>query len=268
LQASGCEVRLLANADSLIDYDRLAALVDDHTAAIVVSHVSYLTGERIELATLRAMADRVGAILVVDASHSLGVVAADWSLADFVFCCSYKWLLGSHGVSIAYCNRERLPNWLPDELGWANVEWQDAAERGRPVVPTRDGHMFELGITGLLPAMLLGSGLSYLEKYSTADVERHVLKLGGDLLAGLQAMGIELMTPLAASARAGNVAFEVTDQDAWRERLEAAGVLSWTSDNRVRLSAFIYNDADDIAAALTAMEDTLGVLGQRATSVA
>ena len=266
LRESGWDVRLLANADNLIDYEQLAGLVDSGTAAIVVSHVSYLTGERVDLARLRAMADSVGALLVVDASHSLGVVQTDWSLADFVFCCCYKWLLGAHGVSIAYRNQQRLPAWTPQEVGWANVEWQDAADRGGALTPVHTGRMFELGISGLLAAAILGSALDYLGQFPLSDVETHVLNLSGHLLAGLESCGIEVMTPSAASQRAGNVAFAVDDQDAWRERLEEANVLCWTSDNRVRLSGFIYNDDEDVARALSAVESTFADLGQRRSS--
>jgi cysteine desulfurase / selenocysteine lyase len=267
LRDAGWDIRLLSNPASLMDYRQLAALVDEKTAAIVVSDVSYLTGERVDLARLRAIADSVGAMLIVDASHSLGVVETDWSLADFVFCCCYKWLLGSHGVSIAYRNRERLPAWMPLEVGWANVEWQDAADRGAPVVPLTTGRMFELGITGLLAAMILGSALEYLGQFSLGAIESHVLELSGRLLTGLQACGMELMTPSAPAYRAGNVAFEVDDQDAWRESLEDAGVLTWTSDNRVRLSTFIYNDDADVDAALNAVEHARATLGQRRSTI-
>jgi selenocysteine lyase/cysteine desulfurase len=262
LRARGWDVRLLSNADSLTDYEQMATLVDRDTAAIITSHVSYLTGERVDLLRLRALADSVGALLVVDASHSLGVVQADWTLADFLFCCCYKWLLGCHGVSIAYRNPARVPSWMPEEVGWANVEWQDAADRGRPLVPVRTGRMFELGISGLLAAAVLGSALEYLEQFTPAAVEAHVLGLSSRLLSGLVSYGMDVMTPSAATQRAGNVAFEVAAQDAWRERLEDARVLSWTSDNRVRLSTFIYNDDADVALALDAIADVLGEIGQ------
>jgi len=243
-------VRLLRSSNNRLNYESLADLVDDDTKAIVVSHVSYLTGERVDLARLRAIADRAGAMLVVDASHSLGVVQSDWSLADFVFSCCYKWLLGCHGVSIAWRNPHRLPEWMPVEVGWANVEWHDAAERGESLVPLATGRMFELGIPGLLAASILGEALEYLAQFSGAEVEKYVLRLSGDLMRGLAELGLSLMTPLDDAQRAGNVAFPVPDQEQWRQYLEDADILCWTSDQRVRLSTFIYNDDTDVARAL------------------
>ena len=70
--------------------------------------------------------------------------------------------------------------------------------------------------------------------------------------------GVNLLTPQPAAQRAGNVAFEVADEQLWRECLEEAGVLTWVSDGRVRCSPHLYNDASDIRrgaeAAAKAME--------------
>ena len=46
--------------------DRYNAYVDARTRVIGVSYVSYLTGERQDIAALRTLADSVGALLVVD----------------------------------------------------------------------------------------------------------------------------------------------------------------------------------------------------------
>ena len=75
--------------------DRFSACVDDRTRVIAVSHVSYLTGERHDLAALRVLADRVGALLVVDFTQAAGWMPIDASVADFGFSACYKWLADS-----------------------------------------------------------------------------------------------------------------------------------------------------------------------------
>ncbi|MBX9698026.1 MAG: aminotransferase class V-fold PLP-dependent enzyme, partial [Acetobacteraceae bacterium] len=80
----------------------VAAAVDARTRLIGVSHVSYLTGERFDLMPLRAIADRVGALLVVDHTQAAGWLPIDPRLADFAFAATYKWLLGMTGTAVAF----------------------------------------------------------------------------------------------------------------------------------------------------------------------
>jgi cysteine desulfurase / selenocysteine lyase len=262
LKDVGWEVRLLSDESNLLNYEELSECIDSETAAIIVSHVSYLTAERVDLRRLREIADSVGALLVVDASHSLGVLEADWSLVDFMFSCCYKWLLGCHGVAIAYCNRSRLPTWRPRDVGWSSVEWQDAAERGGPLVERLDGHIWELGNPGLLSVCILGSALDYLARFESNDIEDHVLGLNNELRLGLIDLGLDVMTPSSRDARAGSVAFKVGDETAWRRSLEESRVLGWTSDNRVRLSTHIYNDRADVTRAISAVAAAVRTIGQ------
>jgi selenocysteine lyase/cysteine desulfurase len=106
-------------------FDEVTAAIDGRTRVIGVSHVSYLTGARHDLAALRAAADAIGARLFVDASHSLGVVPVPASLCDIVVSCAYKWLLGIHGVGVFYVNVERWPDLAPPWVGWHSIVPQE-----------------------------------------------------------------------------------------------------------------------------------------------
>src|SRR5262245_141600 len=64
------------------DPNRILEKVDAETRLIAVSYVSYLNGERFNLANLRAKADEVGAILVVDYTQAAGYLPIDASIAD------------------------------------------------------------------------------------------------------------------------------------------------------------------------------------------
>jgi selenocysteine lyase/cysteine desulfurase len=77
------------------DPNRILEKVDANTRVIAVSYVSYLNGERFDLTNLRAKADEVGAILVVDYTQAAGYLPIDASVADFAFSACYKWLLAS-----------------------------------------------------------------------------------------------------------------------------------------------------------------------------
>ena len=92
--------------DELIDYDELARLADEHKPKMIIAGGSAYP-RIIDFAKFRAVADAVGAILVVDMAHFSGLVAAgvypnpcDW--ADIVTSTTHKTLRGPRsGIILA-----------------------------------------------------------------------------------------------------------------------------------------------------------------------
>jgi cysteine desulfurase / selenocysteine lyase len=254
LRPRGVEVRGVGR-NAVVAPDEITAAVDRRTRVIAVSHVSYLTGARQDLRRLRALADRVGARLIVDASHALGVVSVDGALCDVVVACCYKWLLAVHGVGVFYVNTRRWPDLAAPWVGWHSTHHEDDWRRRTEYRLREDGSRFEAGNPPFLPVYVLESALRTLDDLDPRAVEAHVLALGGVLRGGLVKLGLPLLTPESPEERAGNIVF-ATDRSLDVERaLREAGVLVWAGDGRVRLSVHAYNDEADVARALAALGD-------------
>jgi cysteine desulfurase/selenocysteine lyase len=252
LRPRGVDVRAVGRA-AVVTLAEIAEAVDRRTRAIAVSQVSYLTGARHDLGRLRAVADQVGARLVVDASHALGVVPVDGTLCDVVVSCCYKWILAVHGVGVFFVNGRRWPDLGPPWLGWHAEIRDEHWQRRTDYRLKADGERFEAGNPPFLPVYVLDSALRVLADVDPRAVEAHVLALGGILRAGLVKLGLPVMTPEAPEERAGNVVF-ASDRALEVERLlREAGVLVWGGDGRVRLSVHAYNDEADVARALEAL---------------
>jgi selenocysteine lyase/cysteine desulfurase len=252
---TGLELKLVPAPGYRMDAERFAETVDDKTRAIVVSLVSYFTGERIDLNVYREIADRHGAMLVIDMSHALGAGDFDLTLADFAFSCGYKWALGTHGAGIAYCNADRQPDWTPSDSGWMSAEWVDAGIRDATVVPVRDGRRFELGNPAVLTVQILANGVEYLSRLGLPAIEAHLLSMTGRLRQGLADLGLGILTPAESNRRLGIVSFTIDDEGWWRGELEKRKILGWVGDRRVRLSPHVYNSHGDIGAVLAAIAD-------------
>ncbi len=85
----------------LIDYDGLRAQAREHRPRIIIAGASSYP-RTIDFATFRAIADEVGATLLVDMAHIAGLVAAGlhpspFPLADFVTTSTHKTLRGPRG---------------------------------------------------------------------------------------------------------------------------------------------------------------------------
>jgi len=252
LPGSPAEVRQVGDGivPTLADY---AAAIDSRTRVIAVSHVSYLTGARLDLAALRALADRHGARLVVDASHALGVVPVDGALCDVVVSCAYKWLLATHGIGVFYVNSRRWPELAPGAVGWHSVVEESDWSRRAGYRLKADSERFEPGNHAFISAYILDAALARLSALSPAQVEAHASGLGTMLIDGLRRLGLDVTTPLEPEARAGNICFATDRSIELEAALRQRGVLVWGGDGRVRISCHVYNDEADVARAIDAL---------------
>jgi len=254
LRARGVEVRQVGR-EAVVTPDEIAAAVDRRTRVIAASHVGYLTGARHDLRRLRALADRAGARLVIDASHALGVVPVDGTLCDVVVACCYKWLLAVHGAGVFYVNSRRWPELGAPWVGWHSTHREEDWRRRTEYRLRDDGSRFEAGNPPFLPVYVLESALGILDGLDVSAVEAHVLALGGTLRAGLVKLGLPVLTPEAPEERAGNIVFASERCLEIERSLREVGVLVWAGDGRVRLSVHAYNDEADVARALGALAD-------------
>ena len=232
--------------------DRFAAVVDARTRVIGVSYVSYLTGERFDLAALRALADRAGALLVVDFTQAAGYLPIDATVADFAFSACYKWLLGITGVAVAYWNRRRQPDWSPASAGWHSFA---AGSRSYDDPPRlRDDAMrFTRGNPAHAPIYVLAQALDYLAAYDMRDVQAHVQALTTTMLARLRELQLPTLTPADPGRHGASVCVPSARAQSIVDGMAERGVLAWNGHGRVRFSFHGYNSAADVEGALNAL---------------
>ncbi len=90
--------------DNRIDYDEVARLADEHKPKLIIAGGSAIP-RQIDFAAFRAIADRVGAYLLVDMAHFAGLVAggahpSPFPAADVVTTTTHKTLRGPRGGMI------------------------------------------------------------------------------------------------------------------------------------------------------------------------
>ncbi len=264
LAEQGVGVRIVRQPPGEATLDRLAAALDDRTRVLAVSHVSYLTGRRYDLAALRALADQYGALLSIDATHAAGVVPVAAHHADLLVSSCYKFLLGVHGAAIFYCNPQRLGNLQPQSLGWHSVASHHTVAAPTDFTLSPTATRFEAGNPPFMALAVLENALATLETIGVERIERHVLALGTLLRAALQARGLRLLTPEDPGQRGPNICFSWPDSVGLTAALAEHGVLVWGGDGRVRVSFHAYNDEEDVARLLTALDACLDAANKRA----
>src|SRR5258707_3411344 len=89
--------------------------MDGRTRLVGVSAVSFLSGFRWDLEALARLVHERGALLLVDAAQALGAFPVPVAQIDFTVACTFKWLLGGHGLAGVRIH-SRVEELLPDHL--------------------------------------------------------------------------------------------------------------------------------------------------------
>lgn len=224
---------------------RLASCVDGSTRIIAASYVSYLTGERVDLTALRARADRIGALLLVEFTQASGCLPIDASVADFAFSACYKWMLGFTGVAVAYWNRVRQSGWTPASAGWHSFS---PGTRTYDTIPSLqpDAMRFTRGNPAHCSIYVLNNALSFLSRFDMRDVQHHVQTLTAALLDQLSAARIPVMTPIDPARHGASVCIASPRAQAIVEAMHTQGVYAWNGHGRIRISFHGYNAMADM----------------------
>jgi len=255
-------IRLARNRDGVVDEAELEKLVDDKTSVVCISHVEYGTGQKYDLRWLADLAHSHGAILVVDATQSAGLVPLDVrrDAVDVLVSGSYKGLLGPFGAGILYVNGELCEKLTPSLAGWrstpvpydldaTHLQFADGAKK------------FEFGTMSYASAVGLAESMKYIAELGHAGVSGHVLSLTKDFLSSLKNdQGIPahlLLTPEDESRRASivSIRFKAHDNALMAKRLVEHDVIVSHRFNGVRFSFHVYNTKQDIAKAIETIRE-------------
>ncbi len=189
-------------------------LLDEHVAAVVLSHVDYRTGELIDVADLTRKVHEVGALIIWDLCHSAGVIefAFDAEDVDFAIGCTYKYLNGGPGSPAFISVARRLQALAHNPLsGW----WGHAAPFSfeRDFRPDPGIRRFLCGTQPILSLRGVEAALDALEGVEIADLRRKSSALTELFMARVAALAPELetVTPRDPALRGSQVAFRFAE---------------------------------------------------------
>ena len=199
---------LPADSAGRLDYSQLEALLRPNTRAIVSTHASNLTGDRIDLACLSAFARAHGLLLVVDASQTAGVFPIHMEQMDIDVLCftGHKSLLGPQGTG-GLCVGEGV-DIRPFVVGGSGV--QSFLERHPAEYPTRleAGTLNSHGLAGL------AASLQYIRSEGMDAIRRREQRLARRFYEGVKDLpGLRIYGDWSVSDRAPIVALNIAGYD-------------------------------------------------------
>jgi len=200
----------------LLPAGEVADAVDERTAAVTLSHVSYRSSAIYDLAGITRAAHAAGALAVWDLAHSAGALRCDVGAlgADLAIGCGYKYLNGGPGApAFLYCAAEHHEAAEQPLTGWFGHDHPFAFEQ-----VYRPAAGIERFLTGTTPVLSMSALAASLEIFGdvTLDALRAKSVALGELFIELfdrtlAPRGFALATPRDSALRGSHVALTHAD---------------------------------------------------------
>ena len=250
-EAHHCRVRTVKRSGNQSWTDALLAAISPATSIVACPQVHWADGGQLDLPVISDAARRQGAALVLDLTQSLGALPFDLPAIqpDFAVAAGYKWLLGPYSMAYLYV----APHQQEGEALEENWIVRDRAEDFARLVDYSDDYApgarrFDMGERSafqLVPAA--SAALGQILDWGVAELSETLAARTAEIAAATASLGLTDDTPdraphyLALTLPSGSPADLVTQLAARQIHVSQRG-------DKLRVTPYLYNDAEDIAA--------------------
>jgi kynureninase len=241
-----------------IDTERLVNAIDERTRLVAISHVIFRSAFVMDVDAICRRAHEAGAMVSLDAFHSVGVLPVDVKRigADFLTGGVLKWLCGGPGGCFLYASPEASRQVAPALTGWQaharpfafepEMEYADDAFRwlnGTPVIPA-------LYAAAEGPRIVRQAGISAIRAKSVRQTSR-IIDMADE-------RGYRVHAPRDAERRGGTVAVDVPHAYEVAQVLLANDVLiDYRPGAGIRIAPHFYTTDEEIERAMSVIDTTL-----------
>jgi kynureninase len=255
----GARIVVVPSDDGIgIDVERLLAAIDERTRLVAISHVLFRSAFILDAEAVCRRAHDVGALVSLDAFHSVGVMPVDVRQlgVDFLTGGVLKWLCGGPGGCFLYVAPRVADRLSPSLTGWqaharpfafeGSMTYADDAFRwlgGTPVVPA-------LYAATEGPRIVRRAGIDHIRAKSTRQTSR--------LIELADARGYRVTAPRDPARRGGTVAFDVPHGYEVSEVLLANDVLvDYRPHAGIRVAPHFYTSDEELERVVSMIDDIL-----------
>jgi kynureninase len=255
----GARIVVVPSEDGIgIDLDRLLAAIDERTRLVAISHVLFRSAFIMDADAICQHAHAAGALVSLDAFHSVGVMPVDVerSGTDFLTGGVLKWLCGGPGGCFLYVAPRLRDRLAPSLTGWQaharpfafepEMEYAATSFRwlnGTPVIPA-------LYAATEGPRIIRAAGVDAIRDKSVRQTTR--------LIELADARGYRVYAPRDSARRGGTVAFAVPHGYEVSQELLAREILvDYRPEAGIRVAPHFYTSDEELERVVVAIDEIL-----------
>jgi kynureninase len=255
----GARIVNVASDDGIsIDQDRLLEAIDERTRLVAISHVLFKSAFINDANAICAHAHKMGALVSLDAFHSVGIIPVDVkkSGVDFLTGGVLKWLCGGPGGCFLYVSptvRDRLS---PALTGWQAHPRPFAFEEQMEYTT---GAFRWLNGTPVIPALYAcAEGAKIIRQAGIEAIREKSVRQTSRLIELADARGYKVFAPRDSKHRGGTIAFDVPHGYEVAQVLLSRDILvDYRVGAGIRVAPFFFTRDDELETLIGAIDEAL-----------
>jgi len=208
LQKKGIQIKVAqCRMDGTLDVLKLKELIDSHTRLVIMVHASNVSGTILPVAEIASIAHQYGALLLVDAAQSAGILPIDIikSHIDFLAFTGHKELLGPPGTGGLVIHPE-----VDIESLESFVQGGTGSRSGSQEQPIDLPDKYEAGTSNFMGIAGLKASLEWINQKTPAAIYEHFQVTHKILKEGLADIrGVKVFGPRTSDYSVGLVSFSI-----------------------------------------------------------
>lgn len=255
----GARVSVVSTDDNIcIDAQRVADAITTRTKLVAISHVLFKSAFIVDVGPIIEKAHAVGALVLLDAYHAVGVIPVDVRAlgVDFYMGGVLKWLCGGPGGCFLWVSPEQSASLRPVLTGWQAHQRPFAFE---PTLEPASGAWRWLGGTPTVPALYAAlDGPAIIGEAGLPAVRAKSRRQTAHLIALADARGFTVSAPRDPDRRGGTVAFDVPHGAAVAQALLSRDiVIDYRPGAGIRVAPHFYTTDEELDAAVAVLDEIL-----------
>ena len=247
-QPRGAQITFLEGGDPAA-YERA---INEQTAIVPLTQISFVNGFRSDVPAITRLAHNAGGYLFLDAYQDCGTRPIDVKAldVDFYVTGTLKYLCGPPGLAFLYVKRSLIETLQPTLTSWM-AQRDVFAFNTTKLDPSPTARRFEGGSPNMPGIYTAAKTLEMLTEIGMETVSSQISYLSQAFLQGTKALGIPSKT--SQDSIGPLVVLRSDNASALADQLIAKGILVSARRDGVRFSFHVYNNLNDVEAALAAL---------------
>ena len=252
-QRVAARVEVVPSDDGVeVPLERILDAIDDRTALVALSHVSFRSSYRVDVEAIVERAHRDGALVLLDVYQSAGAMelkASDWDV-DFMIGGTIKWLCGGPACGYLYVRPELQSELEPRLTGWVAHEAPfDFAPP--PIRYDNSVRRFAQGTPSIPALYSVRPGLQIIEEVGVKTIREESERRTEWMIDFASEQGWKINSPRAVNQRGGSVMIYVDDGPAMVKRLgERKVFVDCRPGVGLRISPHFFNTDEEVREAM------------------
>ena len=258
--ADHMQIHMVKTEDSIsIDTQKILDAIDETTRLVSISHVLFRSGYIMPAKEIVEKAHSVGAQVVLNGYHSVGIIPVDVTAlnVDFYIGGVLKWMCGGTGGVFMYVRPDLLTTLHPKVTGWMShkspfsfdVEHLDWRE---------DNYRLMNGTPGIASLQAIQPGIEIITQVGVENIRKKSTRQTTLLIDLADQAGYEVIAPRDPARRGGHVTLNPPQSYAVSRELLARNIkIDYREGAGIRIAPHFYNTDDEVRQAVATIGEIL-----------